>query len=140
MGPNVMLTVRGRTSGRSRSFPVAILEADHRRYVIGAYGDVQWTRNLRAAGEADLGRPGRLEHVTAKELDLDARRRFFVETLPGYVRSFPLAGRLFARAFFRIAAPDITGDPAAAAARHPVFELTGAATDGAEEPGQAPPA
>jgi len=124
MGPNVLLTVRGRTSGRPRSFPVAILEADGRRYVIGAYGDVQWTRNLRAAGEAEIRLRGSEVHVVARELDEADRVRFFGVTLPAYVGRLPLVGRLFAKVFFPLAAPDIVGDPAIAAAHHPVFELT----------------
>src|SRR5690349_14479334 len=65
MGPNVLLTIRGRTSGEPRTTPIAITEFDGRRYVIGAYGDVNWTRNLRAAGEADVETHGRTEHVGA---------------------------------------------------------------------------
>src|ERR1700690_3013332 len=51
-GPNVLLTVRGRTSGPPRSPPVAMLRLGDRRFVQAAYGDVGWVRNLRAAGEA----------------------------------------------------------------------------------------
>src|SRR5689334_6604945 len=68
MGPNLLLTVRGRASGQPRTFPVAVVEVDGRRWIAGAYGDVQWTRNLRAAGEADLEAHGRMEHVLAREL------------------------------------------------------------------------
>ena len=54
MGPNVLLTVRGRTSGLPRSAPVAIAEYGGHHWIIAAYGDVQWVRNLRAAGEGDV--------------------------------------------------------------------------------------
>ena len=54
MGPNVLLTVRGRSSGKPRSAAVAVVELDGRRWIMGAYGDVQWVRNLRAAGEAEI--------------------------------------------------------------------------------------
>ena len=56
MGPNLLLTVRGRTTGEPRTAAVAVAEIDGRRYVIGAYGDVNWVKNLRAAGEADIDR------------------------------------------------------------------------------------
>ena len=59
MGPNTLLTVRGRTSGVPRSAPVAIVAVDGRRYVIGAYRDVQRVRNLRAAGTAVVRLDGR---------------------------------------------------------------------------------
>lgn len=123
MGPNTLVTIRGRTSGLPRSMPLAVMEADGRRWIIGAYGDVNWTRNLRAAGEADIQVHGESLHVTATELAGEAAERFFNETLPAYIRRFPAAGRLFARLFFRLVAPDITRDPVGAAARHPVFEL-----------------
>jgi deazaflavin-dependent oxidoreductase (nitroreductase family) len=123
MGPNVLLTVRGRTSGEPRTVPVAVVEIDGRRYVIGAYGDVAWTRNLRAAGEATLRLGGREVPVVATELDPAATREFFRETLPGFVRRLPWFGRAFAAGLFGLIAPDISRDPSRAAAARPVFEL-----------------
>jgi deazaflavin-dependent oxidoreductase (nitroreductase family) len=124
MGPNVLMTVRGRISGQPRSAPVAVSEIEGRRYVIGAYGDVNWTRNLRAAGEATLHDKGGDLHVTARELDPAEARSFFGETIPGYIARFPIPGRAFLRALFRLVAPDLLTDPSKAAATRPVFELT----------------
>ena len=126
MGPNAVLTVRGRSSGQPRTAPVAIVAIDGRRWVIGAYGDVQWTRNLRAAGEADIAVHGRVEHVSARELSLGEATSWFSTTLPGYIARFPRIGRAFARILFGSIAPEILSDPAAAAATRPVFELTSA--------------
>ena len=126
MGPNVLLTVRGRVSGEPRTAPVAVVDIDGRRYVIGAYGDVQWVRNLRAAGAADVQIAGKLEHVTAIELDAAEATKFYGETLPSFVARFPWFVRLFARVFFRLALPEIAIDPARAADAHPVFELRSA--------------
>lgn len=123
MGPNVLMTVRGRTSGLLRTAPVAVSEIDGRRYVIGAYGDVHWVRNLRAAGEATLRIHGRDVHVTATELDPAAARAFFADTVPGYIGRFPWFGRAFLRVLFRLVAGDILTDPDRAAATRPVFEL-----------------
>lgn len=124
MGPNVLLTVRGRTSGEPRTAPVAIAAIDGRRYVIAAYGEVHWVRNLRAAGEADVRhRDGETEHVTARELSPDEARTFFAETLVAYIRHFPWFGRAFARLLFGIAAPEVLDDPEQAARLHPVFEI-----------------
>ncbi len=123
MGPNTLVTIRGRTTGQARSMPLAVMEMDGRRWIIGAYGDVNWTRNLRAAGEAEIQVRGQMVHVRASELGPADALRFFAETLPGYVRRLPLAGRIFAKVFFRLVAPDIVSDPRNAAATHPVFEL-----------------
>jgi len=123
MGPNVLLTVRGRTSGEPRTAPVAVVEIDGHRWIIGAYGDVQWVRNLRAAGEADIRVHGKPLHVVASELDHAAATTFFGTTLPGYVGRFPWFGRAFAKLLFGSVAPEILNDPERAAATRPVFEL-----------------
>src|SRR4051812_13389552 len=126
MGPNVLMTVRGRKSGEPRTAPVALVQIDHRRYVIGAYGAVHWVLNLRAAGEADIRlRRGTL-HVRARELDRAAAVEFFGTTLAGYIRRFPVLGRVFARLLFGLVGPEVLDDPEKAAETRPVFELTAA--------------
>ena len=127
MGPNVLMTVRGRTSGLPRSAPVAVVEIDDRRYVMAAYGDVQWVRNLRAAGRADFRFHGRTESLAAAELDPAAALSFYERTLPTFTARLPWFGRLFASVFFRLIGPELTTDPNRAAARHPVFVLERAA-------------
>src|SRR5437899_10099379 len=67
MGPNALLTVRGRKSGLSRTTPVAFVEVDGRRWIIATFGDVNWARNLRAAGEASITIKRRAEPVRATE-------------------------------------------------------------------------
>ena len=90
-GPNVLLTVRGRTSGRPRSVAVAVAELNGRRWVIGAYGDVQWVRNLRAAAEGDVRLHGRTVHVRARELGRDEAGVFYAETLPAFIAEAAVA-------------------------------------------------
>jgi len=123
MGPNILMTVRGRTSGVARTAPVAVATIDAASYVIAAYGEVHWVRNLRVAGEAELQRHGRREHVTAHELDQVAAVEFFATTLPAYVAHFPWFGRIFIRLLFGFAGPEVLSDPERAAATRPVFEL-----------------
>jgi deazaflavin-dependent oxidoreductase (nitroreductase family) len=123
MGPNGLLTIRGRSTGLPRTAPVAVPEIDGRRFVIGAYGDVHWVRNLRAAGGGELRLHGRTEHVVARELEPAAAVEFFARTLPGFVARLPWFGRLFARVLFGLAAPEVLRDPERAAATRPVFEL-----------------
>src|SRR5881396_2884606 len=71
MGPNILLTVRGRRSGELRTFPVGLFEVDGRRFVMGSFGETNWIRNLRAAGEATVLAGGREERLRAVELDPD---------------------------------------------------------------------
>jgi deazaflavin-dependent oxidoreductase (nitroreductase family) len=123
MGPNLLLTVRGRSSGLPRTAPVAVIETEGRRLIIAAYGEVHWVRNLRAAGEADIELHGRKEHVSAVELSRVEAMRFYGETLPAYVRRLPLFGRAFARVLFGLVGPEVLSHPARAAEQHPVFEL-----------------
>jgi deazaflavin-dependent oxidoreductase (nitroreductase family) len=123
MGPNVVLTVRGRKSGKPRSAPVAVAEHGGRRWIVGLYGDVHWTRNLRAAGEAHVAIKGRTDHVQAVELNHGEATRFFGEILPSYIAALPLLWRVLVRLLVRFSAPDVLTDPASAAAKLPVFEL-----------------
>ena len=122
-GPNTLMTVRGRKSGEPRTVPVAVAEIDGRRYVIGAYGDVHWVRNLRAAGEATVRLAGRDVAVTAHELDHAEAVEFFGTTMPRYIGRFPAFGRAFARVLFGLVGPEILADPQRAAETRPVFEL-----------------
>jgi deazaflavin-dependent oxidoreductase (nitroreductase family) len=119
MGPNTLLTVRGRTSGEPRSAGVAVVEIGQRRWVIGAYGEVNWVRNLRAAGEGVLRVKGRDQHVRAEALSPEQAATYYRDVLMPYVRGLPLPTRLAASFFAR----EILADPVGAAARHPVFEL-----------------
>lgn len=66
--PMYLLTVRGRKSGLPRTTPIAIIERNGKRYVGSVYGIVDWVRNLRAAGEADLTRGRYTETVNIREL------------------------------------------------------------------------
>jgi hypothetical protein len=54
LGPNGLITVRGRKSGLPRTTPVAIIAVAGRRWVWCPWGDTQWVRNLRAAGGATI--------------------------------------------------------------------------------------
>ena len=119
MGPNALITVRGRKSGLPRTTPVALVEIDGRRWVIGTFGEVNWVRNLRAAREATLSVGRRREEVRAAELDAEAAKAFFRDVLGPYVRGLRVGPLLLSI----LGARDILEDPAAAASRRPVFEL-----------------
>jgi deazaflavin-dependent oxidoreductase (nitroreductase family) len=122
MGPNALITIRGRKSGLDRTTPVALVEIGGKRWVIGTFGETHWVRNLRAAGEATITVGRRRETVSAMELSQDAAAGFFRDVLGPYVRRIPFGfGRLLIGSV--LGAKDILEDPAVAAGRHPVFEL-----------------
>jgi len=122
LGPNALITVRGRKSGLDRTTPVALVEIEGRRWVIGTFGETHWVRNLRAAGEATLTVGRRREKVGAVELSREAGTGFFRDVLGPYVLHIPLGlGRWMIGSV--LGAPDILEDPVAAAERRPVFEL-----------------
>jgi hypothetical protein len=95
-----------------------VTEANGRRWVIGAYGDVNWVRNLRAAGRATITVHGRKEVVRATELDATQRVRYFRDTLGPLARSIP-----FGTQFIRIVDGVDLDRPVEAADGRRVFEL-----------------
>jgi deazaflavin-dependent oxidoreductase (nitroreductase family) len=123
MGPNVLITIRGRISGTPRTQPLAIVEADGRRWVMGTFGDVNWCRNLRVNPAVEVRHGRRREALRAVELQPDESKLFFTQTLPRSIAQMPLLVRAFGSLFIRATAPDMTSDPDGAGDRHPVFEL-----------------
>ena len=126
MGPNALLTVRGRKSGVERTTPVAYVEAGGRRWIIATFGDVNWSQNLRAAGEAIITIKRRPQRVQAIELSPTERAAFFREVLGPYVKRLLVGGLLLKM----LGAENILSDPDGAAQHRPVFELKLAANAG----------
>ena len=119
LGPNALITIRGRKSGLPRTTPVALVEIEGRRWVIGTFGETHWVQNLRAAGEATLSVGSRRDEVKATELCGEVRVAFFRDVLAPYARRIRIGPALLAI----LGAADIVKDPAGAAAKRPVFEL-----------------
>jgi deazaflavin-dependent oxidoreductase (nitroreductase family) len=125
MGPNVLMTVRGRKSGTPYTFPVAILEADGRTYLFSPFGEVQWVQNLRASGEAIIRRGRTNRRMTAVEIAPEVAAPALEAGLKP-VLGAPLFGSMIAGWYGidRSSSPD---DYLAAARQHPAFELREAA-------------
>ena len=82
MGSFSLLTVRGRKSGKLIETPLAIFVQEGKRYLIAAYGVVNWVRNLRAAGgEATLTQRRHSEKIRAIELSKDTAAPVLREAL-----------------------------------------------------------
>ena len=125
LGPNALITIRGRKSGLPRTTPLAIIDVSGRRWIWAPWGDVQWVRNLRAAGRATIIVRRRKEEVTATELDPTQRVAFFRDILGPLARGIPL-GVWFVRTFDQV---DLD-DPLEAAEGRRVFEMKSAVEAG----------
>lgn len=121
MGPNVLLTVRGRKTGQPRTFPVAILKSGGREYLFSAFGEVSWVHNLRAASTATIGHGRRTRTVTATELARPEAAGILEAGLRPIMR-VPLIGSMIA-GWYGIQRHSTGDDYLAAAVRHPAFEL-----------------
>jgi deazaflavin-dependent oxidoreductase (nitroreductase family) len=67
------LTVPGRRTGRARTVPVIPVEAGGIRYLVSPYGESDWVRNLRTAGQATLTRKGKVETFQPGEITVPGR-------------------------------------------------------------------
>jgi deazaflavin-dependent oxidoreductase (nitroreductase family) len=118
MGTNTLLTVPGRKSGVPRTTPITIIEHAGRRYVQSPFGEVDWVRNLRAAGAGTLARGRHAETVTVRELSAE-------ETAPVLEAALKLAPSMI-RAYYDVAPDAPLADFEREARRHPCFELLAA--------------
>lgn len=121
MGPNVLLTVRGRKTGQPRTFPVAILRTGGREYLFSAFGEVSWVHNLRAAGTATIGHGRRTRTVTATEV-APTEAAVVLEAGLRPIMRVPLIGSMIA-GWYGIRRHSTKDNYVAAAERHPAFEL-----------------
>jgi deazaflavin-dependent oxidoreductase (nitroreductase family) len=111
VGSQYLLTAAGRKSGVPRSTPISIVILNGERYIVSAFADADWVKNVRAAGGASLSRGRHTEAVTLVELpepERDPVLRAFLQQVPGGVR------------FFESPEPDAV---VAAASRYPVFRV-----------------
>ncbi|MGO8948427.1 MAG: nitroreductase family deazaflavin-dependent oxidoreductase [Ktedonobacterales bacterium] len=114
IGPFYLLTVQGRKTGEPRHLPVTPIIHHDQWWLVSPYGEVNWVRNVRAAGEVLLTR-GR------------HRRTFFVRELTTG-ESAPILKEYVTR--FAIVRPYFDATPEAPleafqaeSAYHPVFQL-----------------
>lgn len=130
--PNILLTVRGRRSGKPRTVPVAMLELDGAWFVQACYGETGWVGNLRAAGEATVTQPGgRRVPVQAIELSPEEAGAVLRRALEPFRRSRVFRALLGPHArgpvgilwAFRIRIDDTLEEYTAGARRYPLFEL-----------------
>ncbi|MGD9998170.1 MAG: nitroreductase family deazaflavin-dependent oxidoreductase [Ilumatobacteraceae bacterium] len=113
-----LLTVAGRRTGTPRTTPVApVFGDDGSVWLVAAYGDTGWARNVRAAGWVELRRGDDRTRYDARELDAVAA----APVLRAYLAK---ATSLFVRRHFAVTARSTDAEIAAEAPRHPTFALT----------------
>jgi deazaflavin-dependent oxidoreductase (nitroreductase family) len=118
LGPDVLITIRGRTSGLPRTTPVTICENGGRRGLISPFGETHWVRNLRAAGRATIRLGSRREDLRAVELDATEAAEFIRTVVAPHARRSRF-GEWFVRNVDKIN----IDRPVQAAEGRPVFEL-----------------
>ena len=90
IAPNYLVTleVHGRRSGRTFSLPLVMAVVDGERYLVSMLGaEVDWVRNVRAAGGNVTLRHGRREEVCLEEVPADRR----APVLKAYLKAAPSA-------------------------------------------------
>jgi deazaflavin-dependent oxidoreductase (nitroreductase family) len=111
------LQIRGRKTGKPRAVVVNLLTLDGVDYVVSPRGNTQWARNVRAAGELEIGPRWRRRRAEINEVSDDAK--------PELLR------RYLARWYWQVKdyvgglTPDSTDEQLRAGAPSiPVFDLT----------------
>lgn len=111
VGKQHLLTVPGRKSGTPRETPVSVISVAGTRYIVAAFADAQWVRNVQAARAGKLSRGKQIESVALVEIPATDRepvlRAFFAQVRGG-------------RRYFGTQKPD---DVVAHASLYPVFRV-----------------
>ena len=87
--PNYLVTleVAGRRSGKLISFPLVMTVVNGERYLVSMLGeDVNWVRNIKAAGGKASLRHGILEEIYLEEVDTQLRAaiiKAYLQIAPG---------------------------------------------------------
>jgi deazaflavin-dependent oxidoreductase (nitroreductase family) len=109
-----ILTVPGRRSGRRYSTPVQLVIGDGRRWLVAPYGEREWVKNARTAGEVELTRAGRTTRHRIEELGPEEA----APVLREYLRTTPIVKPYFD------AAPEAPVEAFVAEGEsHPVFRV-----------------
>jgi deazaflavin-dependent oxidoreductase (nitroreductase family) len=122
-GPMMLLTVRGRKTGKPRTSPIDVHEFDGRRFLIATHGVGSWVYNLRATGEGVLSLGWSRQPFTAQELTPEAGGPVIKDALGPLLASQGVRGTAL-RQNFSLAADAPLNDFIDAARSHPVFELS----------------
>jgi len=103
-----ILRYRGRTTGREYRTPMNVFRRGDRMVFALTYGpDVQWVKNVLAAGTLDVRTMGRDLHLVEPELFHDPTRG----EMPALIRPFLGFMRVTEFLRMRISPPEVAGAP-----------------------------
>jgi deazaflavin-dependent oxidoreductase (nitroreductase family) len=117
-----LLTIRGRKTGRDRTVPIGVFERAGRKYIVAAFGEVNWVLNLRATGAVTLTQGRRTATFAAEQVHGDEAALVLRDCLAAYLPS-PLAGPML-RQRIALSADAPLEALALEARRTPVFRLS----------------
>ncbi|MFI5420727.1 MAG: nitroreductase family deazaflavin-dependent oxidoreductase [Nitrososphaerales archaeon] len=115
-GSTALLTVKGRKTGVPHTNPVLVVQYDEQRYLIAAYGTVNWVRNLRVSREATLFHDKHSEVIAASEISPQEAGPILKLGLASYPS--------ITRSYFQAKVDSPIEEFQADATRHPVFKIS----------------
>ena len=110
VAPNYLVTldVAGRQSGKTISFPLAMVTVDGERYLVSMLGeDANWVRNVAAAGGCARLRHGKTEAICLVTVDVAQRPpilKQYLQVAPGARPHIPVDKDAPVAEFTKIAA------------------------------------
>ena len=122
LGPMMLLTVRGRKTGKPHTIPVDVYERDGRRFLIATHGERNWVRNLRAAHEGSLSLGRHHQEFTSVELAPELAGPIIKEFMEPLLSSQGIRGNIL-RQHLGVRADSHLDAFTTVAKTHPVFEL-----------------
>ncbi|KIH98687.1 hypothetical protein LP52_12125 [Streptomonospora alba] len=116
-----LLTTRGHQSGFLRTTPVSLVENELGRFLVGAYGEAGWVRNIRRDRFGTLRHGGWIELISVVEADRE-RAAPVLKAYLDHPRATVVADQF-------TAAPDSPVETfEQEVATHPVFEIVRSTT------------
>lgn len=123
-GDTVLLQVKGRKSGQTRSVAVTWVEQEGQRYLVAPRGNTEWVRNAKAAGGEAVLKTRKTEKIQLEEVAVEQRapiiKSYLKKTAMVTKREFGMEPDAPIEEFEKIAE------------RHPVFRIVPAGEAPAE--------
>jgi len=110
-----LVAIKGRATGELRETPIEPIEMDGKRWLVAPFGEVNWVRNARKAGEVRLRRGRTVEYLQVREADPG-------ESAP-VLRAYLKRG--YTGVYFDVGPNSLLAEFETEAHKHPVFLVLG---------------